>query len=60
MEEMWKITKRTLGSDEKMEFFRWIMECIALNGQNAVWVLGGPGVTSQKIKKNTFNFEGKV
>lgn len=38
IKEIRKITKRTLGSNKKIEFFRWIAERIALNGQNAVWV----------------------
>lgn len=53
MEEMRNITRRSLGSEEMM-FFRKTMERIA------VWVVGGPGVTSQKFQKKTLNFDGKT
>lgn len=43
-----------------MGFFRWIATWRASNGENAVWVAAGLGVTSPRIDKNTFNFEAKV
>lgn len=55
---MRKLTKRKLVSKDKMVIFRWIEEHIASNGKNVIWVLGGPGVVSHKIKKSTLNFEG--
>lgn len=57
---MRKITKRSLGFDDKMVIFQLIAKHIALNGVNVVWVVGGPGVVSQQIKKITLNFEGKT
>ncbi|KAF3639123.1 hypothetical protein FXO37_24086 [Capsicum annuum] len=57
MEEMRKISKRTLASNYKMVIFRLIMKHRASSGENAIWVVGGPGVVSQKIKKSTLNFE---
>ncbi|KAF3666761.1 hypothetical protein FXO37_10360 [Capsicum annuum] len=43
-----------------MEFFRWIEDRITSNVQNVVWVVGGLGVVSQQIEKNTINFKGKA
>ncbi|KAF3640809.1 hypothetical protein FXO37_23313 [Capsicum annuum] len=43
-----------------MGYFRWITGCIASNGEDVVQVVGGLGVTSQKIKKNTLNFKAKA
>lgn len=43
-----------------MVLFRWIVELIAFNGYNAIWVVVGLGVISQKTEKNTLNFEGKA
>lgn len=39
MDRMRKITKRMLGSKDKMVIFRWIEERITLNGEHAVWVV---------------------
>lgn len=36
IEKMRKITKRKLGSEDKMVLLRWIAERIASNGQNKV------------------------
>lgn len=60
IENIRKITKKTLVSDEKMKYFRYIVELIASNSQNEVWVVGVLGVASQKIQKNTLNFDGKA
>lgn len=46
LEEMRKITRIQLGSEENMGFFRWITTQIESNDENIVWVVGGPGVTS--------------
>lgn len=43
-----------------MGFFMWIATQISSNGDIAVWVVGSPGVTSQRIKKHILNFESKV
>lgn len=57
---MRKITKRTLGLNDKIMIFRWIGEHISSKGENTILVVGGLGVVSQKIKKSTFNFKGKA
>lgn len=59
-EEMQKIMRKQLGSEHKMRHFRWIPGLIALNGKEVNWVLGGPGVTSNKIEKHTLNFKAKA
>ncbi|KAF3657687.1 hypothetical protein FXO38_13576 [Capsicum annuum] len=59
LEEMRKITQKQIRSDEKLGYFWWIVSWIALNGENAVWVVGIPGVILQKIEKNTLNFKAK-
>lgn len=60
MDEMRKITKNTLGSEDKMVMFWLIVDRIASNRKNTMCVLGGLRVVSQKIKKSTINFEDKV
>lgn len=59
MVKMRKITNRTLGVEDKMVIFRWMAKRIASNGMHVTWVSGGFG-DSQKIKKSTLNFKGKV
>lgn len=47
MEGIRMITKRKLGSKEKMAIFWWIVECVGSNRVNVVWVVVGPRVVSQ-------------
>lgn len=60
LEEIRKINWKQLGLDEKLSYIKWITTRIALNDENAMWVVGGLGVTSQKIEKHTLNFETKT
>lgn len=55
-----KITQKQMGLEGKLGYFWWMTGRSSSNSENAVWVVGGSMVTSQKIKKNTFNFESKV
>lgn len=59
MDEMQKITRKKLGLEDKMRNFWWIASLISLNGKDIVWVVGGPGLVSQKIEKHTLNVKGK-
>lgn len=53
IEDMRNITKRMLGLKDKMVLFRLIVERIASNCQNTVWVVRGPVVVSQKLRRIT-------
>lgn len=50
MKEIRKIIWSSMGSEKKVVIVKLIVEWIASNRQNDVWVLGFLGVTSQKIK----------
>lgn len=54
------MTKKQIGSEKKMDIFRCIAKRITSNKENVVWVVGGPGVVSQKIKKNTLTVEAET
>lgn len=43
-----------------MRYFQWILSLIALNEEEAIWVVGGPGAASQKIENHTSNFKAKA
>lgn len=45
---------------DKMMHIWWIVSLIAITGEEASWVVGGPRVKSYQIIKNTLNFKGKV
>lgn len=49
-----------MGSTNKMIHFRWIPNIISILGEEASWVISGLGVSSQKIEKQTLNFEYNV
>lgn len=38
--EMRKITNQTLGTNDKLVMFRWIIECISLNDVYTAWAEG--------------------
>lgn len=51
MEKMRKITKKTLGFEDKMVFFRWIAKRISSNGKNVVWIVGSPGWSHRRYRR---------
>lgn len=51
---------KTTGLENKMQHFRWIASLIIVSGEEAIWVVGGPGVASQNIEKITLNFEANA
>lgn len=60
LEEMYKITRKQMEIEDKMRHLRWIAGFIAPYGKNNTWVVGGPGVVSQKTKKHTLTFDAKA
>lgn len=60
MDEMHKITKNKMGSTDKIMYFKWIENIIAINGEEESWVVSGPRVNPYQIAKPTLNFEAKV
>lgn len=56
LEDMPKITQKQMRSEKKIGHFWSIVERIAMNGENLVWVIKCSGVVLQKIEKDTLNF----
>ncbi|KAF3655536.1 hypothetical protein FXO37_15893 [Capsicum annuum] len=59
-EKMRKIIRKQLGTKYIMMHFWWITSLITINGEKVSWEVGGPGVNSQQVIKNTVNYEVKA
>lgn len=42
LREIQKITRKQIGMEDKIGNFRWIINSIEANCENAIWVFGGP------------------
>lgn len=49
-----------MGSKDKMMHSKWIANLITTSREEAMWVVVGPGVASQKINKHTLSFKAKA
>lgn len=60
MEKMWKVTRKQMGSEDKMMHCVWIANLIAINKEETLWEVGDSGVASNKIEKHTLDFKAKA
>lgn len=57
MKKICKITRKNLGTVDKIMYFQCITSLVAINGKQVYWVVYRSRVNSQQIAKNTLKFK---
>lgn len=49
-----------MGMEDKMLYFEWMANFRTTDGSETNYIVGGPGLNSYQITRNTLNFEAKA